>query len=50
VQLEISPEPSREERAAIEAALERALGDVPAESHEAWWEAGARENGEELDD
>jgi len=43
VKLEISPEPTPLERAAIEAAVEQALKDLPSASA-AWWEAGAREN------
>ncbi len=44
--VEISPEPSPEERAAILAALERLLSgeDSPPP---AWWEAGVRESVED---
>ncbi len=41
--LEISPEPSPGERAAIEAAL-RALAESNGVGPGAWWEAGLAEN------
>jgi hypothetical protein len=42
--IEITPEPTPEERAAIEAALEQAEAD---EAQSAWWEAGLRESVED---
>lgn len=39
VELEITPEPAPEERAAIEAALAGLLADEPA-GRGAWWQAG----------
>ncbi len=41
-ELEIVPEPSAEERAAVEAAL-RALGSRRGGDSSSWWEAGVRE-------
>ncbi len=41
--VEITPEPTPEERAAILAALER-LRAEEAQGPGAWWEAGVREN------
>jgi len=43
VELEISPEPSDEERAAIEAALEAAADDLPEAESSRWRAAGLRE-------
>jgi len=43
VQLEIRPEPSDEERAAIEAAFEAAADDRPALETSRWRAAGLRE-------
>jgi len=42
VELEIRPEPTPEERAAIVAALAELLRQE-ADGHGAWWEAGVRE-------
>jgi hypothetical protein len=46
VELEIDPEPTPEERAAIELALERLVGDgaVPAAYASRWRQAGIMEN------
>jgi len=41
METQISPEPSAEERAAIEAALEDAAADPPQPSP--WWREGVRE-------
>ena len=41
--LEIRPEPSPEEREALERALARLL-EEPAETRSAWWREGMREN------
>ena len=46
--LEITPEPTPEERAAIVAALEQ-LRAEEARGPGAWWEAGLRENLDEED-
>jgi len=46
VELEITPEPTPEERAAIVAAIE-ALEAEAARGRGAWWEAGLRENVED---
>jgi hypothetical protein len=43
VQLEITPEPTPEERAALELAVEHALSEEPDAAPGAWWEAGVRE-------
>jgi hypothetical protein len=43
VKVEIRPEPSDGERAAIVTALERLLGDDSRVARSAWWEAGLRE-------
>lgn len=43
MKLEISPEPSAAERAAIEEALERLAGSQEPPPEE-WWQAGLREN------
>ncbi len=45
--IEITPEPSPEERAAIVAALEQ-LAAEEARGPGAWWEAGLRESGDEF--
>jgi hypothetical protein len=42
VQLEITPEPTPEERAALEQAVEHALREE-SDGPGAWWEAGVRE-------
>jgi hypothetical protein len=47
VSFEITPEPSPEERAAIEAALERLSG--PDVRTPAWWQAGVQESTDDLD-
>ena len=44
--VEITPEPTPEERAAIEAALEQ-LAEDEAGSPGSWWEAGLRESVED---
>jgi hypothetical protein len=49
VDVEIHPEPSLEERAAIEAAVASVL-DRQSEPCSAWWRAGVREAIEEPDD
>ena len=41
--VEITPEPSPEERAAILAAVEQLLAEEAREP-DAWWQAGVREN------
>jgi hypothetical protein len=46
VELEITPEPTPEERAAIVAAIEALDAERPR-GPGAWWEAGLRENVEE---
>lgn len=46
MELEITPEPTPEERAAIVAAIE-ALDAERARGPDAWWEAGLRENVED---
>ena len=46
VELEITPEPTPEERAAIVAAIE-ALDAEQTREPGAWWEAGLRENVED---
>ena len=46
--LEITPEPTPEERAAIEAAVGRLLGESSSDAS-AWWHAGVSENVEEPD-
>lgn len=46
MELEITPEPTPEERAAIVAALE-ALAAEERRGPGAWWEAGLRENVED---
>ena len=43
VELEIRPEPSDEERAALEAALEAVVNDRPAVEASRWRAAGLRE-------
>jgi hypothetical protein len=43
VNLEITPEPTPEERAAIEAALEQWQAE-PGRDRGSWWEAGLRES------
>ena len=49
--LEITPEPTPEERAAIEAAVAQALDGQPGGSAPAaWWEAGVREATEDADE
>ena len=47
-EMEITPEPSPEERAAIEAAVASLLGNHSEAS--AWWRAGVLESTEEPDD
>ena len=47
--VEIHPEPSLEERAAIEAAVVSVL-DRPLQPCSAWWRAGVREATEETED
>jgi hypothetical protein len=47
-EIEITPEPSPEERAAIEAAVASLLGNRLEAS--AWWRAGVLESTEEPDD
>jgi hypothetical protein len=47
-EIEITPEPSPEERAAIEAAVGSLLGNRSEAS--AWWRAGVLESSEEPDD
>jgi hypothetical protein len=49
VSLEITPEPSPEERAAIVAALEQFRGEEER-GLGAWWETGLRENLDDEDD
>ena len=43
MELEITPEPSPEERAALERALARLL-EEPGDPRGAWWREGIREN------
>jgi hypothetical protein len=43
VELEIQPEPSVDERAAIVETLKRALGEGAGSRLDPWWEAGIRE-------
>ena len=45
--VEISPEPTPEEREALWAALARLNGEVRESLGSAWWEAGIRESVEE---
>jgi hypothetical protein len=47
--MEITPEPTREERAAIIAALEQLRPDETSGAG-CWWEAGLRENLEDEED
>jgi hypothetical protein len=42
VEIEITPEPSDEEREALDEALARLLQE-PADPHGEWWRAGVRE-------
>ena len=50
-ELEITPEPTAEERVAIEAAVARLLdGEQTDASPGAWWQAGIVEATEESDD
>ena len=50
-ELEITPEPTAEERAAIEAAIARLLhGEQIDAALGAWWQAGILEATEESDD
>jgi hypothetical protein len=42
VQLDITPEPTPEERAAVELAVKHVLG-AESDGPGAWWEAGVRE-------
>jgi hypothetical protein len=45
LEIEITPEPTPEERDAILAALERAgVWKEPEPARTSWWEAGVREN------
>lgn len=49
--MEIHPEPSEEERAAIAVAIERLLAeDVTRSRTSQWWQAGLRESLEEDDE
>jgi hypothetical protein len=52
VELEIRPEPTPQERAAILVALERLLADIPRPPADlsAWRAAGVRENLDDPDD
>ena len=45
MQVEITPEPTPEEREALLVALKRALGEE-RDGPGAWWKAGVRENDE----
>ena len=47
MELEITPEPTPEERAAILAALAALAGRGRTQGPGAWWEAGLRENVED---
>jgi len=47
VRLEIDPEPTPEERAALIGAFERLLGEQERRGPSAWWREGVREAVEE---
>jgi hypothetical protein len=47
VNLEIEPEPTSQERAALIAAFERLVGEQERREPNAWWRAGVREAVEE---
>jgi hypothetical protein len=49
VELEITPEPSLEERAAIEAAVQAVLAEG-APDRGAWWQAGVADGADDQDD
>jgi hypothetical protein len=44
VEIEITPEPTPEERTAIEAALARLLDGAVRDGASPWWQAGLRES------
>jgi DNA-directed RNA polymerase specialized sigma24 family protein len=50
VSFETTPEPTPEEREAIEQALERAADGLPPQYRSAWLAAGMRENAAPLED
>jgi hypothetical protein len=47
VELEIRPEPTAEERAAIVEAVRRALGEAARVRVDPWWQAGVRDEADE---